>query len=70
MYLMGRYKVKLSEEKIERFRADGFLVLKGLLDAGEVATLLERAEWVAAHLGLRPQGALSASLSYGSIFLL
>ena len=47
MYLMGMYKVKLSEEKIERFRADGFLVVKGLLDAGEVATLLERAEWVA-----------------------
>ena len=39
--------MKLSEEKIEQFNADGVLVVEGLLDADEVATLRERAEWVA-----------------------
>ena len=39
--------MKLSRDKIEAFNKDGVLVVEGLLDADEVATMRERAEWVA-----------------------
>jgi len=39
--------MKLSAEQVERFRADGFLIVEGVLNEGEVVALRERAEWVA-----------------------
>jgi ectoine hydroxylase-related dioxygenase (phytanoyl-CoA dioxygenase family) len=39
--------VKLSPDKVEEFNKDGVLIIKGLLNADEVATMHQRAEWVA-----------------------
>lgn len=39
--------MKLSAAQVERFRADGVLIVEGLLDEGEIAALRQRAEWVA-----------------------
>ena len=39
--------MKLSEQQVNRFREDGFLIVEDLLDPAEVETLRKRAEWVA-----------------------
>ena len=39
--------MKLSSEQIDEFLEDGVLVVRELLEPGDVATLRERAEWVA-----------------------
>ena len=37
----------LARKKIEEFKSDGVLIVKGLIDADELASLRERAEWIA-----------------------
>ena len=39
--------MKLSQEQVDRFAAEGFLVVKGMLDRTGIAALAERAEWIA-----------------------
>ncbi|OGG46772.1 MAG: hypothetical protein A3F84_12475 [Candidatus Handelsmanbacteria bacterium RIFCSPLOWO2_12_FULL_64_10] len=39
--------MRLSEQQVKQFWEDGFLIVEGLLDQGEVETLRRRAEWVA-----------------------
>ena len=39
--------MKLSQEQVDRFAAEGFLVVKGGLDREGIAALAERAEWIA-----------------------
>ena len=39
--------MKLSQEQVDRFAAEGFLVVKGMLDRMGIAALAERAEWIA-----------------------
>ena len=39
--------MKLSQEQAQQFRKDGFLIVEGLLDQAEIASLRERAEWAA-----------------------
>lgn len=39
--------MRLSDQQVKQFREDGFLIVEGLLDRGEVETLRKRVEWVA-----------------------
>lgn len=39
--------MKLSEKQIQQFWEDGFLIVDGLLDGNEVATIRQRVAWVA-----------------------
>ena len=39
--------MQLSNEQVEQFWANGFIIVKNLLDSDEVASLLAHAEWVA-----------------------
>jgi len=37
----------LAQKEIEEFKSDGVLIVKGLIDIDELASLRERAEWIA-----------------------
>ena len=39
--------MQLSNEQVEQFWEDGFIIVENLLDPDEVASLLAHAEWVA-----------------------
>ena len=38
----------LAQKEIEEFKSDGVLIVKGLIDIDELASLRERAEWFGA----------------------
>ena len=39
--------MQVSQEQVDRFASEGFLVVKGMLDREGIAALAERAEWIA-----------------------